>query len=161
MGGEGSQEEVGESRVGRAFGTSIRGNSTAFGFSIMITASFGMVSHIDGAPSVLELLLFGVGAAVAVALLEGGVTRGFRAAIEQTSQEVRMLGTAMSFASVAAGVAAALGAAEILDGTVVWPVAAFAAAMAYVVAESLELLLAEEIQAARGAPVKEAQEPET
>lgn len=160
MGGR-PQEQVGEDRVSRAIGTSIRGNSTAFGFSIMITVTFGMVSHLDQAPNALELLLFGVGAAVALATLEGTVTKGFRAVIEQTSQEVKILGTAMNFVSVGAGVAAALGVAELLDGRAVWPIAAFVAAITYVAAESLELLLAEQIQAARGAPVKESEEQES
>ena len=161
MGDSGSEGEVGESRVARAFGTSVRGNSTAFGFSIMITVSFGMVSHVAGAPNVIELLLFGVGAAVAIAALEGVLTRGFRAAIEQTSQEVQLLGTAMNFASVAAGVGAALGAAELMGGTGTWPATGFAAALTYIGAEGLELLLAEQIQAARGAPVKESEEQES
>lgn len=159
MGGGGSEGEVGESRVARAFGTSIRGNSTAFGFSIMITVSFGMVNHLAGAPNVVELLLFGVGAALGVAALEGVVTKGFRARIEQASQEVQMLGTAMNFASVAAGVGAALAVAELMGGTGTWPVAASAAAMTYIGAEGLELLLAEQVHAARGAPVKESEEP--
>ena len=159
MGGSGSEEEeVGESRVPRAFGTSIRGNSTAFGFSIMITVSFGMVNHIAGAPNVIELLLFGVGAAAGLAALEGVLTKGFRARIEQASQEVQMLGTAMNFASVAAGVGAVLVVAELVNGTATWPIAGLVAAMTYIAAEGLELLLAEQIQGARGGPVKESEE---
>ena len=158
MGDNGSEGEVGESKVARAFGTSIRGNSTAFGFSIMITVSFGMVTHIAGAPNVIELLLYGVGAAVGLAVLEGVLTRGFRSKIEQASQEVQMLGTAMNFASVAAGVGAVLGVAELMDGTGTWPVAGFLAATTYIAAEGLELLLAEQIHAARGGPVKESEE---
>lgn len=161
VGDDGSDGEVGDNRVVRAFGTSIRGNSTAFGFSIMITVSFGMVNHIAGAPNVIELLLFGIGAAIAIATLEGGATKGFRSRIEQGSQEVQMLGTAMNFASVAAGVGTALVVAELMDGAWTWPVAAFAAAMTYIAAEGLELLLAEQIHAARGAPLRESQEPES
>lgn len=155
------EEHVGQNRAARAIGTSVRGNSTAFGFSIMITVSFGMVSHLEGAPNVVQLLLFGIGAAVALATLEGAITEGFRAAIEQTSQEVMILGTAMNFLSVAAGVAAALGIAELLSGTETWPLASFGAAIVYITSESLELLLAEEIQAARGAPLHEDEESES
>lgn len=161
MGDNSWEGDVGESPVARAFGTSIRGNSTAFGFSIMITVSLGAVNHIAGAPDVIELLLFGVGAAVAIAALEGVLTKGFRSRIEQASQEVKMLGTAMNLASVAAGVGAALVVAELMSGTGTWPVSAFAAAMTYIGAEGFELLLAEQIQAARRAPVKESQEPES
>ncbi len=89
------------------------------------------------------------------------MTKGFRSAIEQASQEVQMLGTAMNLASVAAGVGAALAVAELMGGTGTWPVAAFAAAMTYIGAEGLELLLAEQVHTARGAPVKESEESES
>ena len=70
-----------------------------------------------------------------------------------------MLGTAMNLASVVAGVGAALVVAELMSGTGTWPVSSFAAAMTYIGAEGFELLLAEQIQAARRAPVKASQEP--
>lgn len=149
------QETVGQSPVGRAVSTSVRGNSTAFGFSIMITVSFGMLWHLRGEPTVPEMLLFGAAAALGVALLEGTLTRGFRARAEQAPPEVRMLGTAMNFVSVSAGVAAALGVGELMDGLPVWPAGAFAAALTYIIAESIEILIAEEVQAARGDPAAE------
>lgn len=152
---EPGDEKVGQSPVGQAIGSSVRGNSTAFGFSIMISVSFGMVWHLRGEPSVPEMFLFGAAAAVSIAILEGALTRGFSARTEQAPQEVTMLGTAMNFASVSAGVAAALGVGELLGGTVVWPAAAFAAGLTYVLAESAEVLMAEKIQSARGDPAAE------
>lgn len=133
-----------------ALGTSIRGNSTAFGFSIMITISFGALQRLTGNPSVGELLAFGVAAAIAVALLEGAVSRGFVRRVGSAPPEVSMLGTALNFASVAAGVGAAIGVGELWTGFGAWPVAGFCAAVAYVVAESAEMLLAERLQRRRG-----------
>lgn len=108
--------------------------------------------RLEGSPTVLEMFLFGIAAAVAVALLEGIVSRGFRVPVGENPLEVRLLGTAMDFASVAAGIATALGVGELLDDAEVWPVAAFLAVLVFIAAESVEFFLAERIQAARGDP---------
>lgn len=124
----------------------------AFGFSIMVTASFGVLSAVAGSPTVGEILLFGIGAALPVAALEAVVTRGFRVPAETHPSEVAMLGTALNFASVAAGVGAALGGAETVGGGVGWPAAGFVAATVYMLAESVENLIAEVVQRRRGDP---------
>lgn len=155
MAHEVGQEEAGHGPIGRAISTSVRGNSTAFGFSITITVSFGTLSQLLGKPSLLEMLLFGVAAATSVALLEGAITRGFRAHLSGASQEVQMLGTAMNFASVAAGVGAAIAVGELFGGVPAWPVGAFLAATVYIATESAEILVAERIQSLRGDPQAE------
>ena len=134
----------------RALGSSVRGNSTAFGFSIMITLSFGALQSLRGTPSLAELLLFGVAAALAVAALEALVTRGFRQPVDRVSQRSDLLGTAMNFASVAAGVGTAIGLAEIIGGVVIWPLAAAAAATVYVLTEAAEIFVAERIAGKEG-----------
>ena len=146
------QERSARGPVSRALSTSVRGNSPAFGFSIMITASFGGLTEVAGSPSVVEVLLFGVAAASAVAALEGIVSRGFRARADAAPSEVRLLATSMNVASVATGVGTAIGAAEALGGGAGWPVAGFAAAAVYILTEASEVMLAERIQAARGDP---------
>lgn len=138
--------------VVRAFSTSVHGNSQAFGFSIAITATFGMISNQEGAPTIPELIYFGVAAATGIAALEALVTRLFTARAVESPSEVQMLGTAMNMLSVAGAVAVGLLAATIVDGTPAWPVAAFFAAVAYVTLEALEVLVAEAIQSARGDP---------
>ena len=130
----------------RAIGTSVRGNSTAFGFSIMITVSFGLLAQLRGSPSVLEMLLFGIAAALAVAVLEAAVSRGFRAELEQVSQRVDMLGTALNFISVAAAVGVATAVGELVGGIPAWPIGALAATSGYVLTESAEIFVAQLIQ---------------
>lgn len=136
----------------RALATSALGNSTAFGFSVMITASFGMLSRELGAPGTLDLFVFGAGAAIAVALIEGLVTRGFRRRIEPAPAEVAMLGTALNLVSVTIAIAIAYGAGETLAGVAGWGCGAVLAAGAYVLVESSEVLIAEFVQGARGDP---------
>jgi hypothetical protein len=138
--------------VGTALSTSVAGNSTAFGFSITITVTFGALQALDGSPTLFELLLFGLAAAAAVGVLEAAVTDGFRRRVGSAPAEVRMLGTALNFVSVAAGVGVAIGIGELADGLAVWPVAAFGAAGTYVIVEAAEILLAEGVQRARGDP---------
>lgn len=136
----------------RAVGTSIRGNSTAFGFSITITVGFGMLTRLEGSPTVLELFLFGTGAALAITLLTGIVSRGFRVPVGENPVEVRLLGTALDFLSVTVGVATVLAAGELVDGAVAWPLAVFLGVVAFIATESVEIYAAERIQRARGDP---------
>jgi hypothetical protein len=138
--------------VGRGLNTSIRGNSPAFGFSIMITASFGVASAIAGQPTVVEALLYGLGAAAAIAVLEAAVSHGFRASASAAPSEVRLLATSMNVASVAVAVATAIGVAELLEGGAGWLAIGAGAALVYIGAEATEVMLAERIQAARGDP---------
>lgn len=138
-----------------AISTTVRGNSIAFGFSITVTGSFGVLQTLVGSPTVGQVLMFGVAAALSVGVLEGAVTRGFRVRAGTAPPEVMMLGTAQDFISVAAGigVAAAIGAA--VGGGAAWPVGGFAAAVVFLLAETAETLLAEVVQKRRGDPQAE------
>jgi hypothetical protein len=138
--------------VETAFATSAIGNSTAFGFSITITVTFGVTEHFAGSPSLVELLIYGVAAALALGLIEGMATRGFRVRIGPAPTEVMMLGTALNVLSVAAAVGAAMLCGKLVDGTPTWPIASFTATAVYVLAESLETLAAEGLQQLRGDP---------
>jgi hypothetical protein len=139
-----------QARIRRAVGTSVHGNAPAFGFSIMITASFGVVSTLRVPPTLTAIFLFGIAAALAVGLFEGVITRGFRERLDEAPQEVQLLGTAFNVFSVAAGVGVAMGTAWLVVGLIAWPLAGFLAAMAYVATESVEILLAGRLQAKRG-----------
>lgn len=138
--------------AGTALSTSVRANGTAFGFSISITVSFGVLQRLDGQPTLFELLLFGLAAALAVGLLEGAVTRGFRRRVGVAPPEVSMLGTALNVISVAAGVGAAMLTGTVLGGVAAWGVAGFASAFTYVIAESMEVLFGIWVQRERGDP---------
>ena len=55
--------------VESAISTVTRGNSTAFGFSITITGSFGVVQTVVGSPTVVQVLLFAVAALLLLVLV--------------------------------------------------------------------------------------------
>ncbi len=152
MGERPGRSESSGSGAEEAIATSAMGNSTAFGYSIMITVTFGMVSRVQGTPTIAELFGFAAAASVAVAVIEGLITRGFRRRLKRAPNEVVMLGTAMNVFSVTASVAGALAMATALNGFFGWPVAALVASGLYVLLEGVEILLAERIQAARGDP---------
>jgi ABC-type branched-subunit amino acid transport system permease subunit len=137
-------------KVVTALHTSVRGNATAYGFSIMITASYGALTRLQGSPSLLEIMVFALGAVTSVVLVEAAVTRGFVSRAGQAPPEVRLLGTAFNWLSVGASVGACIGVGAIATGYVAWAVASFAAAGVYVLAESLEMLAAEIVQLRRG-----------
>jgi hypothetical protein len=142
-------------RMRRAIGTSVHGNAPAFGFSIMITCSFGVVSTLRVPATLPDIFLFGTGAALSLALLEGLISRGFRDRLDEAPEEVALLGTAMNFLSVAAGVGVATATAYVVVGMASWPLAGFLAATVYVLTESAEILLAQRVQARRGDPEAE------
>lgn len=82
------------------------------------------------------------------ALLEGAVARGYREPLPKYRSVVQMPGTAMNVVSVTV----AVGVAEAIASGVAWEVCPVAAVLAYLGAETLEQLLAERLQAARGVP---------
>lgn len=133
---------------------SLSGNATAFGYSVTITASFGAVQHERGQPSYLDLLLFGMGAVIAFASLEGAVSAGFRRPLEAGSSQVVTLGTALAFLSVGLAITAALAVAHMLGGAVAWFGGALVGSLVFALAESLEFVLAEWVQERRGEPTE-------
>jgi hypothetical protein len=128
----------------------LQGNATAFGYSVVITASFGAVQLQHGQPGYWDLVLFGLGAVGAFSALEGLLTRGFRVALPEGAGDVIALGTALSFASVAVAVTAAHAVASVLSGGIAWFAGAFAASLAFVLAESVEFVVAAWVQEGRG-----------
>ncbi len=61
--------------------TSIRNNAAAYGYSVMITSSYGVLSTQLGTPPVFMTLLFALGATVAFLLVEVGSARGLRSCV--------------------------------------------------------------------------------
>ncbi len=138
--------------VATAVSTSMVGNSTAFGFSITITASFGAVQAVAGSPTIVQVWLFAIAAAVVVAALEGVVTRGFRIRVGAVPPEVAMLGTAQNVLSCALGIGTAAGTAALVPGGGAWPAAGALSILVFLLAESGEIFIAEYVQRRRGDP---------
>ena len=150
--GDGADEPQG--RFDRGLREALGGNATAFGYSVMITASFGAVQHERGTPDFLDLLLYGMGAVAAFTALEAVVSRGFRVPLRTLTDQVMSLGTALAFVSVGLAITAAFGVATLLQGAVAWFAAPLVASLVFVVTESVEFMLAEWMQERRGEPTQ-------
>ncbi|MEJ7796861.1 MAG: hypothetical protein WKF48_00315 [Solirubrobacteraceae bacterium] len=145
-----ADEETDRGLVASAISTTMLGNSSAFGFSITITGSFGMLQVLRGTPTALEILLFGVAAAAMIGVVQGVVTRGFRAHPVAVPTDTRLLGTAQDFFSVAAGLGAAFAVGSIVHRGVAWPIAGCLASIVFLAAESAEIVVAELVKRERG-----------
>jgi hypothetical protein len=138
-------------RLATAINTATAGNATAFGSSITITGSFGMLQAVVGSPTVGQIVMFGVAAALTIGIVEGVVTRGFKERPDKAPRQVAMLGTAQDFISVGLAVGTAAAVAALLESGAAWPLGAAAATIVFLVAESLEIFLAELIDRRRDA----------
>lgn len=125
--------------------TSIRTNATAYGFSVMITCTFGLVQQ--SAPvTTPRVLIFLFSAGIAFTTVEAAVSNLFRQRLRGERSDVVFLGTAFNLVSVAAGVAAAWIVALAGMSMLSWAVAPFAATLVYLLVGGLEMALAREIE---------------
>lgn len=136
--------------VDRATRSAIRGESTAFGFSIMITVTFGAIQRRHGTPGIADLLGFALCAVAAFTVLEGIVSRGFSQALPEHRSNVATFGTALNFLSVGLAAASAIGLSAVIGTDAAWLICPVVAVVTYLTAESAELVAAERIQRARG-----------
>ena len=115
------------------------GNAQAFGFSILITVSYGAVSSSHRTPTVLELFGFAL-AAVAVFSLVNLVTAWLTARHpnRETPRRIVLVATATDFVAVGAGVAAAIGVARACAGWPGWVLPPAAAGLVYALVQALE-----------------------
>ena len=146
----GSQEGLG-ARIERGVRTSVRNNVSAYGFSVMITAAFAVLSASLGSPPVGDVFLYAAGAVAGVTLVEGIASRGFRVRLRGEPSDVIALGSSFSFASVGLSVGAAALAAAIVPTWAAWLIGPFAASAIYVLASGIEMALAHEAQRRREA----------
>ena len=119
----------------------VSGNAQAFGFSIVITVSYGIVYSYVGQPTRLELVGYAMAAVAAFSLLNllvAVMTRGSETDTEPT--RVVLVATATDFLAVGGGIAAAFATgAVIASGWVVWVLAPALAGLAYALIQALEL----------------------
>lgn len=124
--------------------------STTFGFSILVTVTFGIAQSIHGSPEPWQIFAYAAGAVASFTLLEGVLSQGFRRAMPQHATQTLTLGTSLNMLSVLAALAVGWGFAELTSGLVAWAGAPFLAGLAYLVLESLEEVLAERVLVAAG-----------
>lgn len=116
------------------------GNAHAFGFSIVITVTYGVVAAFSATPGIGELFGFALAAVAAFSLLNvlvAALTRGSKVSTE--SERMMLVATATDFLAVGAAIGAAYGATLIVGGWGAWVLAPFFAGLVYALVQALEL----------------------
>lgn len=120
--------------------SAVSGNAQAFGFSILITVTYGTVSAAEGSPSHVELFGFALAAVAAFSLLNlviAGMARRLPGGVVST--RVLLVATATDFLAVGAGVGAAVGVTGAIVGWPAWVLAPAVAGLVYVLVQAVEL----------------------
>lgn len=138
--------EAGGLRAVQVYGSGVRStlrhNATAYGFSVSITAAFGVVTSSHQQSSFpLQAVLFAGGAVAAFLLVEAVASRLFQRGSGGEAESVVMISGAVDALSVLAAVGTA-SALSLLRGIVAWPLVAFGATVAYLLVGGLDVLIA-------------------
>jgi hypothetical protein len=155
-GGTGSGEEgrptSGDAahRVGVGLQTAVVDNSTAFGFSVTVTASYGALDRLAADPSLGDVAGFAVCAAAAFALLQVVTTRGFRRRPGTATRQVVLLGTAFDIVSVALGVGTAMLVGAVVPAWGAWALGGFLASLVFTGSQAIELVVAARLERREG-----------
>ena len=128
---------------------SVRNNASAYGFSVTITAAFGLLTTALGTPTASQIFAFASGAVAAFALVEIVVSRGFTQGLEDEPASVKELGSSISILSVGIAIACAYAIGRLVGGFVAWPLGSFGATSAYLFLFGVELSLAHRVQRRR------------
>lgn len=120
--------------------SAVSGNAQAFGFSILITVTYGMVSVSNGTPARAELFGFALAAVAAFTMLNLVIAwLSHKIPTDSVSTRVRLVATATDFLAVGAGVGAAAGVTAAIIGWPAWVVAPAVASLVYVLIQAVEL----------------------
>jgi hypothetical protein len=131
--------------VRRGLRSTVGRESTTFGFSILVTVTFGILQASEGTPDAGRVFLYATGAVLSFAVLEALLSRGYRRPMPQHRTRVQAVGSSMNLLSVVGGLAAGWLVGVLMTNATVWLVAPFVAATVYLVLESLETALAERL----------------
>lgn len=135
-----------------ALRTTVRNNSSAYGYSLAITVAFGLVSAISGSPSTLDAFVFLIGSAAGFAAVETAASRGFRRpAPPREREEVVVMSGAMDLLSVGASAGVAAAAAH-APGSVSWALGGFCATATFLLVGAVDVLLARRAEESSGPP---------
>lgn len=141
---EGKQESTPERAVdlfSRGVRTALRNNATAYGFSISITAAYGLVSGTRPSAPALETIAFAVGASFAFLLIGATfLTRSRRGSLPEGGQVATISG-GIDLLSILAAVATAYGLSRI-PGFAAWPLTGAGTVISYLLVSGLDVLLA-------------------
>lgn len=141
----GDNADSGISTIVRGMRSTVGRESTTFGFSILASATFGVLQVTQGSPDLPRVFVYAAGAVMSFTLLEGILSRGFRRPMPQHPTQTLALGTSLNIVSVLVGLGAAWLVSAAFTHLTAWVVAPFVAGIVYLVIESLEDALAERI----------------
>lgn len=121
------------------------GNAQAFGFSILISVSYGIVSAAESDPSIADQVGFALSAVAAFSLLNVLVAwLARREPVAIRSRAVLLVATATDFLAVGAGLGVVIGGTVIFTGLADWIVSPFVGAAVYLLVQAIELALGHE-----------------
>lgn len=125
-----------------ALGVAVRGNAQAFGFSILITVSYGVVSASTDKPLTWELVGFALSAVAAFSLLNVLVAllKNIRPD-DHERERVLLVATATDFLAVGAGLAVAFAVVALTGDWIRWTLTPFLAGITYSLIQALEICL--------------------
>ena len=142
----------------RGLGASTRHNALAFGYSLALTGSFGILTLSARRPHALDIFLFGIGGALSFAVATTLTTRGFRRRVREEPPIVRAVGSSLSFISISGAIASAWLIGWALGSWTAWLVGSFVASATYVLLSAFELAFARAIRPLL--PVENMEEPD-
>ncbi len=126
---------------GRGVRTALRDNATAYGFSISITAAYGLVTGARGPASAGETIMFALGSATAFLVVGLVLLTLFRRARLTEGEQELTLGGVIDVLSVAVAVSAAYG-LSLVPGFAAWPLTGLGTVSAYLLAGGVDVVLA-------------------
>ncbi len=129
---------------GRGVRTALRNNATAYGFSISLTAAYGLVNTASGAGSALETISFAFGAAVAFVLVGGIAVAYFPHGRLGEGGQVATLAGGFDILSVMGAITAAYGFSHLPD-LAAWPATGFATVVTYLLVGGVDVLIARRV----------------
>ncbi len=135
------QVENGLRVYGSGVRTALRNNATAYGFSIAITSSYGLVNGSGGTAGSWETVSFALGAAIAFVLVGGAFLSRFGKGSLPESARVATISGAVDLLSVSASVAVAYGCSRI-TGYWAWPLTAAGTVVTYLLVGGVDILIA-------------------
>lgn len=117
----------------------------AYGYTLTIWSTGAVLMDIHGKPRVLDAFLFIAGAVTAFLLVELIATRGFGDFESAGSRKATLLTGSLHVVSAGVAVGCATIVGEIFNGDEIWPLAAFAATLAYLMLAGTQLWLSERL----------------
>lgn len=131
-----------ENALVRGVRRAVRNDASAFAYSVLITATFGVVNLDNPDVTTPRIFLFVLGATLAFTVAEAASSRLFRIRLREEQGDIVLVGTAMSPIAVGASLGAAVVASKIAEGATAWAAAPAVATVSYILMTGTQLMVA-------------------